>query len=161
MTTLEFQLVDSVPDGAQLLLASDVINHYWVVSPTPAEVASNDFALAVNTSEFEPKVLLTESGLAFLGVEQGIFCVQPASGSIIAEITDLTFLQAIDKISNDRVLVSAEDELLLFEGAGALVWRCNLPSIIENVVETERGIEVEMDDGENVFLSVETGRSIS
>ena len=113
--------------------------------------------MAVNQMEIEPITLSTSKGIVFVGAESGLFCIREQTGEIIFSINDLTFVQSMEMLSNERVLISAEDELLLFSSEGHLKWRVNLPDIVVDITEVSNDIEVELDSGEKLYIITETG----
>lgn len=64
-------------------------------------------------------------------------------------------------LSKERVLVAAEDEMLLFNADGTFKWRVNLPDIIQDIKEVADNLRIELMSGEKLFLVTETGLASS
>ena len=141
----------------KVLMATDAPNGYWRIAYEFDQMSSWEILIAVNQLEIEPDVLVTPEGYCFIGVEQAVFCVSEQTGEVISSIEDLSFVQSIEMLSKDRVIITAEDEALLFSTNGIYKWRVNLPDIIEDIKEIADRLEIELVSEEKLYLDTETG----
>jgi len=158
MSYLRLEKLKESPSTKQkILIATDKTNGYWQITRDSDKQSPWGLVLAVNQMDIKPVSLRTSRGVLFIGVEQAVFCVTENTGEIISSITDLTFLQSIEMLLKERVLVAAEDEMLLFTESGVLKWRVNLPDVIQDVKEIADKLQIELDSGEKLFVITETG----
>lgn len=158
MSYLHIEKIDApIKEPQKVLMATDTPNGYWRITNGVDQVPSWEIIIAVNQMEIKPDVLATPNENFFIGIEQAVFCVSEKSGNVISSIEDLSFVQSVDMLSKERVIVAAEDEILLFSTNGDIKWRVNLPDILEDIEEVADRLEMELVSGEKLFLDIETG----
>jgi hypothetical protein len=149
------------PRDAVILPATDAPNYYWHMGALEANVFAWEVYIAANQNRIIPTLFKCGEKTLFVGVEQGIFVINTETGEIINRITDTTYVQSIELISKKIVLVTSEDELIGFSSGGELLWRENLPDVIEDVEEKENEqIEVIDVSGGVYRLNVVTGKPV-
>lgn len=147
-----------IKESQKVLMATDTPNGYWRIIHELDHEPSWELLIAVNQMEIEPDFLMTPNRFFVIGVEQAVFCVSEQTGEIVSSITDLSFVQSVEMLSKERVVVAAEDEILLLSASGILEWRVNLPDIIEDIIEVEENLQIELVSGEKLYLNIETGQ---
>jgi hypothetical protein len=159
---VQITLSASEPDsGERILHASDLPRLYWKVTCAPEGTAPWQVFVGVNQSDIAPSWLLSPLGILFVGVEQGIFALGFSSGELVASVQDASYVQSIEPGPSDTVLVAAEDQLLSFTQGGKVIWRINLPDVIEEVKD-ERGTLTVRDISGGVYrLLPMTGKPIA
>ncbi len=138
----------------KVLDCTDMPLGHWRVRCNGIELALN-----VNQTETEPETLIRGHYL-FLGVEQGIFVIDLSTSDVINEVRGVSCVQWIDADASDQVIFSAEDELVVLDNTGQLMWRKNFPDIIETT-NIENGLLVITDiSGGDYKLDVRSGNSL-
>jgi hypothetical protein len=112
-------------DGSLVLSCTDTPLHHWVLTNNGFEARFN-----VNQLDFEPAILVRGNRI-FIGVEQGIFVLDMVTGRAICEISDTSNVQWIEEDAQECVVFAAEDEVVTIDNYGNLLWRQNLPDVIE------------------------------
>jgi len=161
MDQLCIRKLELLPSMSQkIILATDKPNGYWQITYSLKGKPLWEYFIAVNQMEIEPEILFPNSGAIFVGVEQALFCFAKDTGNIISSVTDLTFVQSIELLSKNRILVAAEDEILVFTVCGILEWRLNLPDILQDVKEVADNLEIELYSGEKLVVNIETSKLV-
>jgi len=130
MNLTRFEGVASVRgEGMIVLDCTDSPRQHWIVDYT-GKTKKLTIALNVNQTDIEPKIY-ERNNLVFLGAEQGIYVISLNTGEVIEEISDATYVQWVEKDSNEFVIFAAEDEVIVLNNYGKLIWRKSLPDVIE------------------------------
>jgi hypothetical protein len=146
----------AVKSGNESLVLSctDTPLHHWVLTSNGFEARFN-----VNQFDFEPAILV-RGNLIFFGVEQGIFALDMITNRAISAISDASSVQWIEEDAQKCVVFAAEDEVITLDNYGNLLWRKNLPDVIEmtNIVD-EKVLVTDM-SGEEYELNLKDGSSV-
>lgn len=82
------------------------------------------------------------------------------TGELVNKRADVSFIQWIDEDTSACVIFAAEDEIIAFENNGNLLWRKNLPDVIETTdVKNNQLIVVDM-SGAHYKYELLDGKSI-
>lgn len=146
--------IPSAPSAGARLLATDTPRSWWRIDCG----ASWSIFLATHQPAPPPVVCEGDAEHAFLGAEQAVFVLQLATGAVVASVEDLTDVQSIQRMKDDRILVIAGDQLIAFEPSGALLWRQTLPDMIDDVDLHGEWMQVTDQSGETYALSTSSGR---
>lgn len=142
----------------RVLDASDVPLSYWMLACVPATGPAWRVFIGVNQTEIAPTWFLSPAGVLFVGVEQGVFALDASDGEPITSVSDASYVQAISSGPGGIVLVPAEDQLLAFRPDGTLMWRTNLPDVVEDL-RNDHGVVLVRDvSGHSYRLHPETGK---
>jgi hypothetical protein len=112
----------------------------------------------VNQFDFEPAILVRGNRI-FIGVEQGIFVLDMITGRAICKISDISNVQWIEEDSQECVVFAAEDEVVTIDNYGNLLWRQNLPDVIEMTNIVDGKVLVTDMSGEEYELNLTDGSS--
>ncbi len=153
---LNWKILVQAPEAESRVVAATTIpRFYWRVAPAREEWVLH---FAVNQTEITPKFLESD-GFVFIGVEQGVVAVNATTGAIVAEVTDTSYVQAIELTASGQVLVSGETEMIGFDASsGSLLWRTPLPDAIETFEEMAGQVTVHSVDGATFVLNLITGK---
>lgn len=142
----------------RVLDASDVPLSYWMLACLPAAGPAWRVFIGVNQTDIVPTWFLSSGDVLFVGVEQGVFALDASNGEPIASVTDASYVQSISSGPGGIVLVPAEDQLLAFRPDGTLMWRTNLPDVIEDLEDDREVVLVRDMSGHCYRLHPETGK---
>ncbi len=155
------KIIGNPPKDSVVLPASDSPNYYWHLEYLEDARLAWEVYIAVNQVEIIPSLFESNRATLFVGVEQGVFVININTGEIISQVTNTSYVQSIEPILSNYVLVSSEDELIGFASSGNLIWRTTFPDVICDIKEKEdEQIEIEDVSGEFYRLNVVTGKSV-
>lgn len=152
----------SIPSGVdRVLYASDTPLHHWSVVCEPDNAPRWRVFIGVNQLDISPSWLLSPPGVLIIGVEQGVFALDFSTGDPITSIDDASYVQSVAPGPEKTILVSAEDQLFAFSRDGKLIWRTNLPDVIERMEDDQGTISIEDVSGAVYRLSPMTGKPVA
>ncbi len=129
-------------DGSLILNCTDLPLHQWLVTSDGVKARLN-----VNQMDIEPSIFVRGERM-FVGAEQGIFVLHMITNRIINEISNVSNVQWVEEDAQDCVLFAAEDEVIALDNLGTLLWRKNLPDVIQTTDIVDGNILVtDMSDG--------------
>lgn len=138
--------------GSLALSCTDLPLHQWVITRNGLEVRLN-----VNQIDIEPAVLVRDEKM-FIGAEQGIFVLDTITGLVTSETSGISNVQWIEEDARDYVVFAAEDEVIVLDNLGNLLWRENLPDVIRTTNTDNENVLVTVMSGEEYELNLKDGR---
>lgn len=154
---ISIALVTEPVAGETLLPATDQPRFSWEIVGRSGGAIRWQRYLTSNQSDIPPRALRSK-GMLFVGMEQGLFVLEPRSGSTLAEYQDLTFFQAFHPLRSGVFLVLAETEILAFEEGAHLLWRESFPEIIEDVEDQGESALIKDMSSNEYQVDVRTGK---
>lgn len=158
MINISITSVEKPREAQHLLMGTDVPRYYWEIQYHRDNHRQWSVYIATNHREIPPRFLQDDSGPVFVGAEQGVFSLDPQSGSVIDKVVDATYVQDFVRTLHGPILVTSEDQLLAFAPTGHFLWRQNFPDCIENVQDQDTVLVVIDVEGNGYSIDIQTGR---
>jgi hypothetical protein len=145
--------------GVKILNCTDIPIKHWFIKYKEQNDSWN-LVLNVNQIVSSPKIHV-RNGLVFIGVEQGLFVLDQKSGNLIDTINNISYVQWIEEDSPLCVIFAAEDEIIVLSNSGHLLWRENLPDVIETTDVKNNILEISDMSGEMYKYMLPDGQKVT
>lgn len=136
---------------ALVLNCTDRPLQHWALNIQGLDVIMN-----VNQCGAEPEIAIRNDKV-FLGAEQSIFIISLKTGIIENKITDLANVQWIDVGAPNQIVIAAEDEVVVLDNFGKMLWRKNLPDVIQTTDIAAEHLRITDMSGDEYALNLVDG----
>ncbi|VAW68999.1 Sulfate permease [hydrothermal vent metagenome] len=141
-------------NGSLILECSDTPLRHWLLTDNGVEARLN-----VNQFDIAPEILVRDNKL-FIGVEQGIFVLDIDARQVISVIPEVSNVQWIEEGAQKFVAFAAEDEVIVLDNLGNMLWRKNLPDVIEMTNIVDENILITDMSGEEYEMNLTDGNKV-